>query len=44
MAQAVSHWPLTVEAQARARVSPCGICDGQNGTATGFSQSSSVIP
>jgi hypothetical protein len=36
MAQDVSHQPLTVEAQVRAQVSPCGIYDGQNGTGTGF--------
>jgi hypothetical protein len=29
MAQAVSRWPLTVEARVRARVNPCGICGGQ---------------
>jgi hypothetical protein len=32
MAQAVSRRPLTTEV----RVSPCGICGGQSGTATGF--------
>jgi hypothetical protein len=30
--QAVSHQLLTAEAQVRALVSPCGICDGQSGT------------
>jgi hypothetical protein len=40
MAQAVSRRPLTAEA----RVSPCGICGGQNGTGTGFSPSTSVFP
>jgi hypothetical protein len=43
MAQAVSRQPLTAEAQVRALVSPRGICDGQNDTATGLSQSSSVF-
>jgi hypothetical protein len=44
MAQAVSRRPLTTETQVLAWVSPCGNCDGQNGTGTGFSPSSSVSP
>jgi hypothetical protein len=44
MAQDVSRRPLTAEARVRARINPCGICGGQNGTGTGFSQSSSVLP
>jgi hypothetical protein len=44
MAQVVSHWPFTVEAQVHARVNTCGICGGQSGTGTGFSPNSSVFP
>jgi hypothetical protein len=44
MAQAVSRRPLTTEARFRSRVSPCGICGGQRGTGTGFSQSTLVFP
>jgi hypothetical protein len=43
MAQIVSRRPLTAGARVRARVNPCGICGGQNGTGTGFSQSFSVF-
>jgi hypothetical protein len=37
MAQVVSRRLFTAEAWVRFRVSPCGICDGQSGTGTGFS-------
>jgi hypothetical protein len=43
MAQAVSCRPFTMEAQVRARFNPCGICDVQSETGTGFSLSSSVF-
>jgi hypothetical protein len=36
--------PFTTEPWIRVRVSPCGICGGQNGTVTGFSPSCSVFP
>jgi hypothetical protein len=44
MAQAVSRRHLAAEARVRFRLSPCGICGGQNGTGTGFSPSTSVFP
>jgi hypothetical protein len=44
MAQAVSRWPLTAEARVRTRVNPCGICGGQSGTGTGFSQEFFAFP
>jgi hypothetical protein len=44
MVQPVSRRPLTAEAQVRSRVSPYGICGGQSGTGTGFSQSTSLFP
>jgi hypothetical protein len=42
--QVVSRRPLAAEAWVRSRVNPCGICGGQNGTGTGFSPSSLVLP
>jgi hypothetical protein len=44
MAQAVSRLHLTTEARVRSRVSPCGICDGQSVTGSGFSPSTSGFP
>jgi hypothetical protein len=44
MAQAVSRRPPTADARVRSRVSPCGICGGQNVTGTDFSPSTSVFP
>jgi hypothetical protein len=36
MDQAVSRWPLTVEAGAHSQSIPCGICFGQRGTGLHF--------
>jgi hypothetical protein len=44
MAQAVSRRSLAAEVRVRSRVGPCGISDGQSGTGTGFSPSTSVFP
>jgi hypothetical protein len=44
MAQVVSHWPLTTEAQIHTWVSSCGICGGRSDKGMGFSPSSSVFP
>jgi hypothetical protein len=44
MAQAVSRWPLTAEVRVRAWCILCGICGGQSGAGTAFSQNSSVFP
>jgi hypothetical protein len=44
MAEAVSRRPLIAEARVRSRVSPCGVCGGQNGIGTGFSPSCQFSP
>jgi hypothetical protein len=44
MDQAVSRWSLTAEDWVQSRVGSCGICGGQSGIETGFSQSTSVFP
>jgi hypothetical protein len=36
IAQALSHWPLNMEAWVHARVSPHGICGGQSGIPISF--------
>jgi hypothetical protein len=44
MTQAVSRRPPIAEARVRSRVNPCGVCDGQSGTGTGFTPCTSVFP
>jgi hypothetical protein len=44
MAQAVSRRPLFTEARVHALFIPCGIYDGERGSGTGFSPSSSSLP
>jgi len=44
MAQAVSCWPLTVDAQVQPQASPRAIHGEQIGTGTGFSLGTSVFP
>ena len=41
MAQAVSHLPLTTEAQVQSQASPCWICGGLSDTGTDYSVYSS---
>ena len=38
VAQVVSRWPLTMEDWVQPQANPCGICNGQSNTGTGFSQ------
>jgi hypothetical protein len=44
MDQAVSRQSVGAKIRESARISTCGICDGQSGTETGFSPSYSVLP
>jgi len=44
MAQAVSFWPLTMEAQSQSQVNSCETCGGQSGTWTVLSPSTSGFP
>ena len=43
MDQAVSGWPVTMEAQDQSQTNPHGICEGLSGTGTGLSQSAFVF-
>jgi hypothetical protein len=44
MVQAVRRRLFTAEARVRSQVSHCEICDGQSGTGTGLSPSTSISP
>jgi hypothetical protein len=44
VAQVVNHWPLTTEAWVRTHVNSCGMCGGQSGAGTCFSQSAFIFP
>jgi hypothetical protein len=44
MAEAVSHWPVTADAQSQLQANPQGIQAGQSGTWIDFSPSPSVFP
>jgi len=44
MAPVICHQPIIVEAQIQSKASPCGICDGQSGTGTGFLPSTLAVP
>ena len=44
MAQAVSCWSVTAEAQVQSPASPDGICGAQSGIGTGISLSTLVFP
>jgi len=44
MSEGVSHRHIIKEAWAQSQVSPCEICGGKSGTATGFSPSTAVLP
>ena len=39
MGQAVNCYLLTMETWVQSQASPCGMCNGQSGTVTGFSPS-----
>jgi hypothetical protein len=44
IAHVVSRWFLSAEARLRFQASPCGVCDGQGGTGTDVSSSTSAFP
>jgi hypothetical protein len=41
VAQAVSYWPVSVEAQVQTKANGCGICGGLSGFGAGLSVSTS---
>jgi len=44
LAQAVSRWPFTRQAQFRSKASSCGFCGGQSDAGTGFSLRTLLLP
>ena len=44
LTQAVSRRPPTAKGRVPSRASPCGVCGGQSGTATGSSRDTSALP
>lgn len=44
VAQAVSYWPVSAEAQVQTKASECEICGGLSGLGVGLSVSTSFLP
>jgi len=44
VAQAVSYWPVSAEAQVQTKANECGICGGLRGLGAGLSVSTTLLP
>jgi len=44
LAEVVSHWPYTRQAQFRSKASSCGFCGGQSDAGTGFPLRTLLLP